>query len=154
MFNVKTFALVASSILALFLSFSALSETEIIYKWVDAKGNVKYTQNRPEGDIKYQIIRYKRNDKKVTPSIPKSTSSSAKISKEEISANSSVQDVARKNQEIEKKNCEISKSNLETLQGKNRIKYKNEAGEEVFLNDEERAERIQQAKDNVARYCK
>lgn len=151
MFKFKV--LVIASIAA--LSFSAVQAAEVIYKWKDSSGNIKYTQSKPPSGIAYTVIR-NRSTKSSTPASTASQKTETPVSEEDrIIAAQNVEKnrVDALNAERAAKNCTISKNNLEALERTTRIQVE-ENGERRILSDEERAKKMDEAKDNIQKFCK
>lgn len=141
-----------------FFSIASVNAADIIYKWKDKSGNIKYTETRPPAGVSYKMIknRVSTSSKKAaaTSAGVKNTGASADSLDERIAAqNSEKQRVDNLNAELNRKNCTISKNNLETLKNNQRIKIKDENGEERFLSSEEIDQRLETAKANVKKYC-
>lgn len=137
--------------------FGVLSQGAIgaSYKWTDDEGNTVYSQ-QPPPDRDYQRLDIRTG----TPSPsgqdePASSSSSAAESILEEAKKSEKQKEIEaqqaKAEEIRKQNCEAAKQNLEVYTVYRRIR--DAEGNVKVLGDEERQEKIQQAKDQIAEFC-
>ncbi len=132
---------------------------EIIYKWKDSSGQIKYTQSKPPSGIAYTVIR-DRSAKEVEAKDlyqDKADDASDDIDakQDEILAkqNASKNKVDLLNEQRFAKNCTISKNNLESLEKTSLIKI-TEDGKERYLTDKEIEAQKQTAKANIAKYCK
>lgn len=130
-----------------------------MYKWVDEKGNIVYSQSMPPPGAK--ILE--------NPHLPKSRPSSSET---ETTATSATQQAGStqeagttaqtgnktpltpEQQEQYRDYCEQVKQNLDLLMQPKRVYVTNDQGERHYLDDKEREERIGQANDNIKRYCK
>lgn len=128
-------------------------QADVIYKWVDAQGNVVYSQMPPEtGD--YQIL----NTPSSSPANSAETESQSTMAPT-TSAGSAEQPeqkvdpdkLAAKSAEIRQKNCEAAKKNLEVYTVYRRIRK--EDGSVVRLDDNERQKRIDEAKKQIEEFC-
>ncbi len=129
--------------------FTGLAQAgEIIYKWKDSSGQIKYTQSKPPSGIAYTIIRDRSAKDVLAKEIYKKPEQAASKANNE----SSNQAGFSSKEEIRRKNCEISKSNLNALENGDKVKVV-ENGEERFLTDEERSERLTTVKENIERFC-
>ena len=122
------------------------------YKWIDENGNVVYSQQPPE-DKPYETIKTKKSSTTTlsTPSPTSSFATKVKEESEERELDSKVEQEAAKSEELRAANCKAAKNNLETYTVYRRIQ--NEDGEIIRLDDNERAKRIQEAKDAIKEFC-
>lgn len=127
----------------------AASATAAMYKWTDKQGNVQYTETPPtEGDAK-EIAPPPRI---ATPAAKKAN---GKESTEEGDGEKSAEGEAPltpEQQEIFQRNCEAARGNLETYKTARRIKQSD--GEVVVMDDEIRAKKMQQAEEQIKKFCK
>ncbi len=144
-------------VLTIFASFSfaTANAAEIIYKWKDANGNVKYTQSKPPAGIDYIKIRNKGASTKATKVEKEQAEDSVSGELDGVIAdqNKEMNRVDKVNAQRAAKNCTIAKNNLEALTGNNRIQVE-ENGKLRLLNDDEKSKRLDTAKANVTKYCK
>lgn len=125
-----------------------LAAAERTYKWVDEKGQVHYGGTPPPGIKAEQIAG--------PPPPPTGTkadggAASAKQLEKKPAANGGANDSTS---ELDKAQCELSKKNLETLKSQSRISIKNTDGSTRVMPEEERAEQIRKAEENVKNFCK
>lgn len=133
------------------------SASQPIYKWKDDKGNIKYTQTKPPHGVSYETINQRVSDSK--PATERGNEQSQESSnmtdaQDEVIAKQEAQkkSIEQQNKEIARKNCTIAKNNLEVLKNRTRVQIE-ENGERRMLTDTERAERLEQARENVNKYC-
>lgn len=116
-----------------------------LYKWTDEQGNVHYSQ-KPPRDVQYEKMKV---DKAPPPS---STASEASSSEGEVAPGSkALADEEARNKEIRSKNCAAAKQNLRAYSVYRRVK--DETGKIRLVPQEEREEKIKQAKKAVAEFC-
>ena len=122
------------------------------YKWVDENGNVVYSQQPPE-EGPYETIKTKNSSKTGISSSTPSSSFATEVKKEteEQNLDRKVEQEAAKSEKLRADNCKAAKNNLETYTVYRRIK--NDQGEIIRLDDNERAKRIQEAKDAIKEFC-
>lgn len=141
---------ITSLLLSLIMIASANAAT---YKWIDENGNVVYSQQPPpEGP--YETIKTTKTPPASSRSTPPASSSfttDVKREAEERELDSKVEQEAAKSQQVRAENCKAAKNNLETYTVYRRIK--NDQGEIIRLDDNERAKRIQEAKDAIKEFC-
>jgi hypothetical protein len=119
------------------------------YKWVDDKGDVHDSQHPPAGS-NYEKIKVEKSRPNETP--PPAPQSTATNPVSDTSGGSKVvQEELSKNQEIRSKNCEAAKKNLEIYTIYKR--YKDKDGNVVRMDDEERLQKIEESKQNIAEFC-
>ncbi|MDH3947852.1 MAG: DUF4124 domain-containing protein [Gammaproteobacteria bacterium] len=146
----NTYRIYITSLLFCLIMVSANAAT---YKWLDENGNVVYSQQPPE-EGPYETIKTKKYPPASTRSTPPpSTSFTTEVKQEaeESELDSKVQQEAAKSEQMRADNCKAAKNNLETYTVYRRIK--NDQGEIIRLDDNERAKRIQEAKDAIKEFC-
>ncbi len=134
---------------SLFAVSSAMAAT---YKWTDEKGNVHYTQ-QPPADGSYERMKVDKSRPVYgEPESPPPTASQPATATTKSSSNGAVvKDELAKNAEIRTKNCEAAKKNLEILTVYKR--YKDKDGNVIRMDDNERAQKIEEAKQNISEFC-
>ena len=140
-------------ITSLFLSLiMVVSANANSYKWLDENGNVVYSQ-QPPAEGPYETIKTTKPSPAASRSTPAPSSftTEKKQEAEERELDSKVQQEAAKSEQLRAENCKAAKHNLETYTVYRRIK--NDQGEIIRLDDNERAKRIQEAKDAIKEFC-
>lgn len=125
------------------------------YKWVDADGNVVYSQTKPPAGTPTQEVKkrsFGTTDQDAQDELQRLRDKSNSPEKDreikqKVAAEQSDHD--RKSKE----NCDISRKNLSLLQSPSRITLTDPDGNQYFPSDEEKAGRISKAEDDVAEYC-
>jgi hypothetical protein len=122
------------------------------YKWIDENGNVVYSQQPPE-EGPYETIKTKTSPSTSRSTPPPASSFTTEVQKdqEERDLDRKVEQEATKSAQLRADNCNAAKHNLETYTVYRRIK--NDQGEVIRLDDNERAKRIQEAKDAIKEFC-
>lgn len=152
----KQYALPAPLLLVLSLLLGSLFSTSALattYKWQDANGNTVYSQ-QPPASGPYETIqtktssgsKYSRPPSPAPAAAPASSPASATSDDE-----TKVQAEIARTRQLRKQNCEAARHNLELYTVYRRIK--NDKGEIVRLDDDERARRLQEAKDGIKEFC-
>lgn len=128
-----------------------------MYKWTNAAGEVQYTQTPPPGGIKTEVIQGAPppadDPDKITEKLQNEVEAmdETRASQEKASKEKSLR------QEIDaayEKNCISSRNNLATLQEGGRKRYLTPDGQVIRLSEEERQQRINEAKDQIDEFCK
>jgi exonuclease VII large subunit len=142
----------------LFLIFLLLISTTIsaeTYRWVNEDGVVTYSQTPPP-DAESEVVK--------TYSAPSSDAAAAKQRlqklrqdladrEEDRTLKKAEQQEQKKDQEMRKNNCEAARKNLQTLTNLGLGMYK--VGDKYLrLTEEQRQQRMQEAKDQIKEYCK
>lgn len=131
--------------------FTASSTIAATYKWTDEKGNVHYTQH-PPADGSYERMKVDKSRPTYgEPETPPPTGQPSTATTKSSSNGAVVKDELAKNAEIRTKNCESAKKNLEILTVYKR--YKDKDGNVVRMDDNERAQKIEEAKQNISEFC-
>lgn len=121
------------------------------YKWTDAQGNVHYTQH-PPAEGSYERLKVdKSRPSSSEPDTDTSTTPSTTAPSGSTKNNPVIKEEIAKNEEIRTKNCEAAKKNLEILTVYKR--YKDKDGNVVRMDDNERAQKIDEAKQQINEFC-
>ena len=140
------------------LAFSATASAQL-YKWVDKDGKVQYGDNPPPNTKATRL--------KPVPGAPTQPPAAADDKKDkalspdaafrkrqqERSEQDQKADKERAEADQKKQNCETARTNLRQLESGQRISSVNAAGERVFLDDAQLAERKQRAQKAVGDWC-
>jgi len=128
------------------------------YKWRDENGNIVYSQTPPSSG-QYETVKSKSSGATRSQygapasqaSTPKSSAPAFKDQSREREANKKVAAESAKLGELRKKNCKAAKSNLERYTVYRR--FKNDKGEVVRMDDNERLKKVQESKDAIKEFC-
>ncbi|MDZ7663505.1 DUF4124 domain-containing protein [Thiohalophilus sp.] len=139
--------------LLLILALASPAALAATYKYQDESGNTVYSQNPPENrDIPYEVMGDIPSRAKPGSDSPplNNTSSAPSLQQDEEQSDT----IAREQQQAEQmreENCEAAKKNLEIYTVYRRIR--NEEGEVVRIDDEERQQKIDEAKQAIRDFC-
>jgi len=130
------------------------------YKWIDEKGKVRYGDQPPPG-VKATPLRGPP-----PPSSPAPSSAASKSGQKPLTPEQAFQKRQQERADAEKKaakastedetkrvNCQQAQAALRTLQSGQRISTTNEAGERVYLNDDERDRETVRVQQSVREWC-
>ena len=142
--------------MGLFLAFDVLAQSASwvhgisgrVYKWTDDGGNVQYTQYPPDNRP------YEEVDRADAPALQPDASDQVG---DETAGNESApaKGGGLTPDEQMKQNCLTATDNLTLLSTPlAQVTYVGADGKTVVVDDKERAARIEQAKKNIAEYCK
>lgn len=127
-------------------------------KWVDAEGKVHYSDTPPP-DVKTESVRnISRKGQSEAPVnySPKSIAEreadykKSKLEKEESAQKQAQQDAKA---ETKKNNCEAARHNARAIEEGSRIVTYDEKGEKTYLNDDARAQRLEEAREAINSNC-
>jgi hypothetical protein len=130
-----------------------------VKKWVDADGNIHYSDSVPGDETKAQSVRnIAGKDQTDAPAAytPKSyvereaEMKKAKKQKQEASDKQAEQDARAA---AKKQNCEAAHQNEKTLVESPRVTTYDEKGERTFMDDSERAKRLAEARKAISDNC-
>ncbi len=144
--------LLQSCLVILCMLMPSLSTAEI-YKWVDDDGKTNYTQLPPPPGYESETVR-EAYSPAVAPA-PTATELQERYEEEQKDRenDAAVAGQERKNEDIRKLNCDAATRNRAALElGGNRL-YQTADGEYLRLTEEERQQRIDQAKEQIKKYC-
>ncbi|MDZ7802893.1 DUF4124 domain-containing protein [Thiohalophilus sp.] len=138
--------------LLLLLALATPTALAATYKYQDESGNTVYSQNPPENpDTPYEVMtNISSQARPGSNSAPASSRPSPNLQPDEEESDT----VAREQQQAEQmreENCEAAKKNLEIYTVYRRIR--NEEGEVVRISDEERQQKIDEAKQAIRDFC-
>jgi hypothetical protein len=127
-----------------------------IYKWTDAEGNVHYGSEKPV-DAPVEQINVKtgltgtNTGAEALDKLKQETDDEAqRIREEGIPEQPPVPSLPMK--EV-KRRCATAKQDLATIQSRGQLKERDEQGNISFVGEEERQQRIKQAKQQIKEYC-
>lgn len=145
----NTYRIFITSLLFSLIMVSANAGT---YKWLDENGNVVYSQQPPEGRP-YETVKTRKPSSVSLQPTPAQSSFETEVKQkdEERELENKVQQAAAKSEQLRAENCKAAKNNLETYTVYRRIK--NDQGEIIRLDDNERARLIQESKDAIKEFC-
>jgi len=142
------------------------------YKWVDENGRVHYSDQPPASSMNSKIVGPASKPKSSTGSDATDSSSATDSSEsgepksiaereaelrkkqkaDQEAAAKSAKDQA--NKDANQENCNQAKLSLKTLESGMRIKEVGSSGEQVYLDDEQRQQRIEKTRQDIDRLCK
>jgi hypothetical protein len=132
-----------------------------ITKWVDSDGRIHYSDQPPPPNTQQKTLRSddnaqaSRNASGVAA--PKTIAEQeAELKKAQLAKKEAADKAAQKQAvtDAQQANCTSARHNLATLQSGVRVAEVNEKGEPIYLDDNEREQRIAKAQNDVSTYCK
>jgi hypothetical protein len=136
-------------LLAATIAGFAASATAAMYKWTDKQGNVQYTETPPpEGDT----TEIAPPPRVAPPSANKLTGKDSSGEVENGKTAEGEKPLTPEQQEIYKRNCEAARGNMETYKTARRVQQAD--GEVVVMDDEVRQKKMQQAEEQINKFCK
>ncbi len=142
-----------------FLMLASASAFAELSKWVDADGKVHYSDQPPPPNVKAKTLRVSSEPAvpAIAPAAPKTVAEQEAEFRKAQQMKKEAADKAAREQakaEAEKANCVAAQQNLRTLQEGVRMVEVDAKGERLYLDDEQRRQRIEKAMQNVNTYCK
>ncbi|HEY9051161.1 MAG TPA: DUF4124 domain-containing protein, partial [Gammaproteobacteria bacterium] len=123
-----------------------------VYKWVDEKGNVHYSEQRPKQSEAEKV----KIDKAPPPSSSsykkpslKTTDDENNKDKSNTKANSNNAEIAKEKQKL----CAEARKDLELMQSTGRLRVKDDEGNITYMPEEDKAARIKRNQDRIKEYC-
>ena len=120
-------------------TFVAKATDVTIYRWVDEKNVVHFSQNQPEHDNYTELTISKTTQHK-----QKTLTKDKKIQTKKLSISEN---------DINKEKCLTAQTNLSTLESFDVIQYKTESGESKVLSDKQKNDQLVLNKKQVDLYC-
>lgn len=140
---------IIASLLAFYITAVSSAQNVTVYRWVDEKNVVHYSQHQP-----------KHNDfTELTLSVlAKPKSQQANVSKSADNKVNSLNVLSKKREALtqsdaSKSKCEQAKSNVTTLKNYDNIQYTDESGEIKVLSDLEKEQQLAINEKQVEVYC-
>ncbi len=137
----------------------ALSVTPVhaeIYKWVDSSGQVQYTQQPPPEGVEAMPIKTAPAPAEGIEGAEDGLQERIQASEEQQQKNNEAAADAEKQAEIERikrQNCVTARNNLEQLSRSGQIRYRTGEGEVLRLSEEDRQQRIEEARSQIKEFC-
>lgn len=126
-----------------------------MYKWVDEDGNVTYSQKKPPTGADAEEI--KKHGGGVTAEEAEgklqSLRDKAKYQQEDRDIKDDIAEQQAERSATIKKNCEIARNNKSLLETTARVTVKDEDGNDYFLEDGDRQNKLLDAQAQIDRYC-
>ncbi|MDO9624444.1 MAG: DUF4124 domain-containing protein [Pseudomonas sp.] len=136
---------------SLLLALSASAMASQVYKWVDAQGVTHFGAQPPQGQQATTINTASPPPKTAKPEAAPTFESIA--DPEQAAIDESVKRAVATQEAERKKYCESTRTNLAQLQNNPRVRVEVD-GEVRRLNEEERQQRISEAKQAIIKNCK
>ena len=142
---------------ALFLPLSAIAQ---IYEYKDAAGRTVYTDQPPPGQATKSRTISKEASAPTTGAAPVAPKSAADRELDFKKRMASQQEAAGKSQQeaadnaARKEGCERARKNLQVFESGERVATRDDKGERVFLDDNQRAAEAERARKSVNDLCK
>lgn len=127
-----------------------------VYKWVDDEGNVHYGSNPPE-DSNYKTLKTYKQKPSTSPANDEATPKGDDTSATQKPAPGNAPEMADRRKEIReemKTRCETARHNLDVMETFRNITMEDPNGERRKIGQDEKEEKIKQAKEDIKRYCK
>ncbi len=137
-----------------YLLLCSSSAHAALHKWVDANGEVQYSDGPPPPTVKAEKVR--------TPPTPSGLAAPKSVAEQEAEyrkAQKAKQDAAQKAEKTEqdarerKQNCDAARGNLAAMQNSQRVTTYNAAGEPVLMDDVTRQQHMEEARKQITTYC-
>jgi len=124
---------------------------EKMFKWLDEKGVVHYTQTAPKNKA-YEIIEVKQTDSRGNTGY-RSRSNRVTTSQPSPAVPQVPKTDVERYRAARNNNCELAKKNLNTLTTVARIRIPDGTGGERLLSDKEKAEKVALSQEQVKTFC-
>lgn len=146
--------------IAIFLATATVAAQ--VFKWIDKDGKVNFSDTPPpaeavKGEAKKLTVLPAANTPAPVPAKVKIAVDQAKEAekkKTELADKAKKDEAAEQNAKQNEERCKDAKRYLSTLDSGTPIRQSNDAGERVFMNDEQRASETARAKIAATESCK
>ena len=147
-------------VICVFLAAAAIGEAEY-YTWIDENGVTNYAQRNPPGHNAEFISSlrssgYQRDSRRPQGQRQERANTESTTSDEsgsDISIDAEREAVAQQIAKAKRSNCGMGKRNLAKLEAFQKIRVRDENGEEKLLSDEEKAQRIDETRQIIRENC-
>lgn len=146
--------------LLILLALASTNAFAEINKWVDDQGQVHYSDQPPPSDIQTKTLRTTTENQDSASSGTAETKTfaerEAELKKENAEKRSAADKSAQKkaDEDTLRANCLGAQENLRSLQSGVRIMQINDKGERTYIDDTQRQQRIENAQQDISKYCK
>ncbi len=140
--------------LLILLIFTAGNVHATATKWIDEQGNVHYSDMRPPTTAKsQQILNTPEQAETAASSVPTTDKATVKdAASKKAAAEKEKQEAELK--ALNKTNCAAAKQNLANLKDGMRIAVIDPtSGERAYMDDEQRAKNVEQAQQQITKFC-
>jgi hypothetical protein len=135
--------------LCLFLQSTAYAE---VYKWVDEKGQVNYSDHPGNTEAEQVTI---RDNETTKPRIIKKAEADENNSKDKNTAEESVKLEPPKISKKERRRlCNEAKNDIAAISSRGRMREINKKGEYIYLSEQQRQQRLSTARKKQAKFCR
>ncbi len=146
--------------IAIFLATATVAAQ--VFKWIDKDGKVNFSDTPPpaeavKGETKKLTVLPAATTPPPAPAKGKAAVDQAKDAEKkkiELADKAKKDEVAEQNAKQNEERCKEAKRYLSTLDSGTPIRQSNDAGERVFMSDEQRASETARAKAAVSESCK
>jgi len=150
-----------SKFLLILLILASTNAFAAISKWVDAQGQIHYSDQPPPADTKAKTLRSVSDTEAAVGTsgvtAPKTIAErEAELKKAQKAQKEAADKAAKKqaNEEAIKANCATAQQSLRTLQEGIRMVQVDPNGERYYMDDAQRQQRIAQTQKDIDTYCK
>ncbi|MEW5757817.1 MAG: DUF4124 domain-containing protein [Pseudomonadota bacterium] len=136
------------------LLLPALAFAGKVYKWVDAEGNVQFG-DQPQRDSAAEEVTIQKHTPDKTyldrmEAVKKEQEKTDKQQQDQQQDTAELEAMKKRQQEV----CEQAKRNLEVLQNSPRVSMKDEQGNTVYLDGDQREAELKKNQDIIKESCK
>jgi hypothetical protein len=153
--------IIMSKTLLILLMLACANSFAAVSKWVDSQGQVHYSDEPPPAEVKSETLRPTSETEGTaatkTPEMPKTIAERAADLKKAQQAKKEAAEKAAQSQaaaDAIKANCDNAQQNLKALQSGMRMVEVNAKGENVYIDDKVRQQRLEKSQQDISRYCK
>jgi hypothetical protein len=153
--------IIMSRFLLVLLVLVSVNTFAAVSKWVDSQGQVHYSDELPPTEMKAETLRSTSDTEGTVatkaPAAPKTIAEREAEMKKSQQAKKETADKAAQKQaaaDALKANCDNAQQNLSALQSGVRMMEVNAKGENVFIDDKQRQQRLEKSQQDISRYCK
>ena len=136
----------------LLLSFSAYGA---LTKWVDADGEVHYSDGPPPDNVKAKPLAVPRNPASGVPAQKTFVEREMEWKRAQKAKEEAAQKAAQQQEDAvtQQKNCEAAKANLIALENSPQITTYNSKGEASYMDNSTRQQNIEEARKQISAFC-
>ncbi len=146
-------------LLLLVLTLTGSQAVAEIYKWIDHNGNIVYSQTPPPADASSlktpEITSSPDNGGTASKTVEEIISSEKEARSRREARQQQKKDARQKaaRQKQLQQSCRQLRKNFETLKSEGRLYIRESDGNDRFLNERERSQKMQEAEENIKKHC-
>jgi len=123
-----------------------------IYKWIDEKGQVNYSDQ--PGNAEAEQVTIRKNETTTPRTIKKPDANSSNADNKNISEDPVKTEPAKISTKERRRLCSQAKSDMAAITSRGRMREINKEGEYIYLSEQQRQQRLSAARKKQSEFCR